>query len=91
MTTENEKFLSKREKCKYLFEGENIDALALDLEYDLFVDNRKFEKTEIDPEDKQKLEEFSDVTSSHVSFSKYSRKNSLAMKQENDSSIVSFQ
>jgi hypothetical protein len=42
----SERFLMKRNKCKYLFEGENVDGLALDLEYDLFMDDTKYSKGE---------------------------------------------
>ena len=42
---ENDKRLNtKRDKCKYLFENQNIDAIALDLNFDVFYDQRKYPK-----------------------------------------------
>jgi hypothetical protein len=37
----DEKMLSKRIKCEYLFDKKNIDNIALDLNYDLYYDKRE--------------------------------------------------
>lgn len=40
----SKKFFHKREKCKYLFEGQNTDKMSFDLFFDLYNDHTKFTK-----------------------------------------------
>lgn len=47
----DEKMLSKRIKCEYLFEKKNIDNIALDMNYDMYCDKKKLAGKRDDPKE----------------------------------------